>query len=153
MKNRSLIGAAGVHYVCAELSMQGLIALPTVRNTKGMDVIVLKENGDFLANRQVKTSSNKVSFWPVGKDYKKWNSKQDYYVFVRYYDEHFEAFLAPAKQVIEEVDKCVKDSEKQGYKPWAPCWYLPKINGKINIEKIKWRMLSKFRGIGFHTQR
>jgi len=38
-RSTSLTGSAGVHFVCAELSMHGLITLPTVRNTKGMDVV------------------------------------------------------------------------------------------------------------------
>ena len=36
----SLVGAAGVHAVVSELSLRGLIALPTIRNTAGVDVIV-----------------------------------------------------------------------------------------------------------------
>ena len=141
MKNKSLVGAAGVHYVCAELNMQGLIALPTVRNTKGIDIIVLKENGDLLANLQVKTSSKKASFWIIGKDFNEWKGKKDAYIFVRYYDEKFEAFFAPASQVIKEANECLKNGLKKGNKAWAPCWYLP----KNNIAKIRWRMLSKFR--------
>lgn len=34
------IGNAGVYYVCFELSLRGLIAMPTVRNTAGIDVLV-----------------------------------------------------------------------------------------------------------------
>ncbi len=37
-----LIGIAGVHYVVSELSRRGLIALPTIRNTAGIDIIVSK---------------------------------------------------------------------------------------------------------------
>ena len=58
--------------------MHGLIALPTIRNTKGMDVVVLTQDGKFVANVQVKTSAKKVSFWPISEHYKDWNGKNDY---------------------------------------------------------------------------
>jgi hypothetical protein len=38
--SNALVGIAGVHYVAAELSRRGLIALPTIRNTAGYDIIV-----------------------------------------------------------------------------------------------------------------
>ncbi len=138
-KNISLIGSAGVHYVCAILSINGLIALPTIRNTKGMDIVVLKQSGDLYANIQVKTSSRKKSFWPIGKNYKKWNGKYDYYVFVRYYDEKFEAFIESAERVINDVDIRLKEEKKRGVKEWAPRWYLPR---NMKDYKNKWRYFS-----------
>ncbi len=60
----SLTGSAGVHFVCAELCMHGLIALPTIRNTKGMDVVVLTQDGTFVANVQVKTLQKRFHFGP-----------------------------------------------------------------------------------------
>ena len=47
-RNTSLIGAAGVHHVVSELSLRGLIALPTIRNTAGVDVIVTNMNGNLI---------------------------------------------------------------------------------------------------------
>ncbi len=35
-----LIGVAGVHFVVSELALRCLIALPTIRNTAGIDIIV-----------------------------------------------------------------------------------------------------------------
>ena len=43
-QSTSLMGSVGVHYVCAVLSMNGLIALPTVRNTKGLRIINLNKS-------------------------------------------------------------------------------------------------------------
>ncbi len=59
-----LIGVAGVHFVVSELTLRGLIALPTIRNTAGIDIHVSEqmvavnksssknvfEKGKFLAN-------------------------------------------------------------------------------------------------------
>jgi hypothetical protein len=79
-----LVGAAGVHFVVSELSLRGLIALPTIRNTAGIDVVVVNKSGTWQANLQVKTSRSKVTFWPVGKHYDAWRGPNNYYAFVRY---------------------------------------------------------------------
>lgn len=135
--DNSLIGAAGVHFVASELSLRGLIALPTVRNTAGIDLIVASVNGKWHANLQVKSSKNKVSFWPVGSRYKEWHGRNCFYVFVRYLkeDSRFEAFLESAERVARQVETYEKESERHGYATWAPCWYLPEE--KRNIQKVK----------------
>ena len=48
--DKSLIGAAGVHLVVSELSFRGLIALPTIKNTRGFDVIVTNQEGTWHSN-------------------------------------------------------------------------------------------------------
>jgi hypothetical protein len=55
-KDKSLIGAAGVFHVAAELSLRNMIALPTIRNTAGYDLIATSLDGTSHANIQVKTS-------------------------------------------------------------------------------------------------
>lgn len=57
--NSSLIGSAGVHFVCAELSRRGYIALPTIRNTPGVDIIAMDSDRGRKVAIQVKTSWNK----------------------------------------------------------------------------------------------
>lgn len=142
-KSVSLIGSAGVYYVCAELNMNGLIALPTVRNTKGMDIVVLNQEGSFLANLQVKTSSNKVSSWIVGSNYKQWHNDNNYYVFVRYDGEKFEAFLESSENVIQNINDNIERSRKRGLRDFAPCWHLPRK--RLPAQKLQWRMLSRFK--------
>ena len=64
MANSSaLIGIAGVHYVVAELSRRGMVALPTTRNTAAYDIVVVTPDGDKHANIQVKASSKRVTFF------------------------------------------------------------------------------------------
>ena len=58
--NKALIGAAGVYFVASELSLRSLIALPTIRNTAGTDIVVVNKDGTWHANLQVKTSRSKV---------------------------------------------------------------------------------------------
>jgi hypothetical protein len=48
-RDKSLVGAAGVHYVVSELSLRGLIALPTIRNTSGVDIVVVNKDGTWHA--------------------------------------------------------------------------------------------------------
>jgi hypothetical protein len=38
MSEKALVGVSGVHFVVGELSRRGWVALPTIRNTKGIDV-------------------------------------------------------------------------------------------------------------------
>ena len=49
-RDTALIGAAGVHFVVSEVSLRGLIALPTIRNTANVDVIVTNKQGTWQAN-------------------------------------------------------------------------------------------------------
>jgi hypothetical protein len=133
----ALIGATGVHFVVSELSLRGLIALPTIRNTAGFDIVVVSADGEWHANLQVKTSKDKVGFWPVGKGYEKLRGDHNYYVFVRYLKKEgrFEAFLEPANQVTRDVDVAVERDKERGNVEWSPCWYLPK--DEENLERVR----------------
>ena len=138
--NTALIGAAGVHFVASELSIRGLIALPTTRNTAGFDVVVVSEDGSEHALLQVKTSKGKAAFWPVGERYLDWAGKNHYYVFVRYLkrEERFEAFLEPARRVAKQVSENVQKERERGLKAWAPCWFLPKDELERNRVVRQW---------------
>ena len=103
----TLIGIAGVHFVVSELSLRNLIALPTIRNTAGVDVLVASEDGSWHASIQVKTWQRKVTFWPVGRGYERWTGENKFYVFLRFLpkESHCEAFLESANRICEDV-KC-----------------------------------------------
>ncbi len=132
--DKSLIGAAGVHFVAAELSLRGLIALPTIRNTAGVDIVAVNKGGSWQANIQVKTSRSKASFWPIGKHYASWCQPTNYYVFVRFIraERRFEAFLESAARVTSDVRQRIEADKRRGLKEWAPCWYLPK-----DVERVR----------------
>jgi len=106
----SLIGAAGVHFVVSELSLRGLVALPTTRNTAGIDVLVSEPDGSALAALQVKTSLEpwKVHgdpYWPTTSPGKCLKGPRSFYVFVRRLPKEgkFEAFLESGNEVAEHV--------------------------------------------------
>jgi len=138
--DNALIGVAGVYYIASELSMRGFIALPTLRNTPGIDVLVTKPDGSWSANLQVKTSKNKVRSWPVGKNYDSLKGDDNYYVFLRYIkkEDTFEVFLEPAILVAPKVKVEIEEGKKRGCKEWGPCWSLPKDEKEIERLRDKW---------------
>jgi hypothetical protein len=75
----SLTGAAGVHFVSGELTRLEHIALQTVKNTKGIDIVVSDSDFNKTAYLQVKTNANKYDFWLVGKPSV---GEKTFYVFV-----------------------------------------------------------------------
>ena len=101
-KDTALIGAAGVHFVASELSLRGLIALPTIRNTAGMNIVVMRPGGDWHASIQVKTSRSKVGFWPIGANFEivAWMSTTTTCLSATWQPRRFEAFLESSEQVI-----------------------------------------------------
>lgn len=141
-RDTSLIGAAGVHFVVSELSLRGLIALPTIRNTAGVDVVVTNKAGSWTANLQVKTSRSKVGFWPIGKKFTDWVGDHNFYVFVRFNPQlsSLEAFLATAQEVVELGTKSVLRDKEKGLKEWAPC-FNPK--GQHDRLKAQWKVFGK----------
>lgn len=112
----ALIGIAGVHYVVAELSRRGLVALPTIRNTAAYDIIVATPDGKKHANIQVKTSQNRVNFWPMPPAAKVCSKSNDYYVLVRYLskEKRFEAFMLKGSEAKREVNADEQRQRKRG---------------------------------------
>ena len=141
-RDKALMGAAGVHFVASQLSLRGLIALPTIRNTAGIDIVVVNKSGTWQANLQVKTSRSKVTFWPVGKAYDAWRGRNNYYVFVRYVkaEGRFEAFLEPANRVAVHLDLRLTRDKERGVKEWAPCWFLA---GEEKRLRKQWHVLGQ----------
>ena len=138
--SNTLIGVAGVHFVVSQLSLRGLIALPTIRNTAGVDVLVASIDGLWHANLQVKTSQNKVTFWPVGTAYDHWLGENNYYVFVRLLPNEsiFEAFLETSNIVATQTQSALDEAKARGLKDWSPCWFLPKDKAGVDRVHRQW---------------
>jgi hypothetical protein len=116
--SKDLIGIAGVHWVVSKLSMRGMVAMPTVRNTGGIDILVSSRDGKRMASLQVKASGKKVKFWPAPKHDKVLDGKNCFYVFLRYIesDENFEAFLVSGAEVKKQVKENADYYSKKGRK-------------------------------------
>lgn len=127
----TLAGIAGVHYVVSELSMRGLIALPTVRNTAAYDIIVASSDGMHHKNLQVKGSSKRVNNWLMPPRRKIRAGPNDYYVLVRRLKDppRFEAFLVSGK----EASKKIRTHRRR-----RAVFYSLHVGGKWANEQRRW---------------
>lgn len=130
--SNALMGIAGVHYVVSELSRRGLIAMPTIRNTAGIDIIVAELDGSGQAVLQVKTAGRVKTkedgrqLWPTAMPDRCLTGPNALYVFLRYRQdkEKFEAFLENADAVVKQIRDNLEEDRKLGRKDF-PCWGLP----------------------------
>lgn len=114
MTSNALIGIAGVHYVAAELSRRGMVALPTTRNTAGYDIVVVTAEGTKHANIQVKASSKRVSFFPMPMPELIRAGPRDYYVLVRWFEREnrFEGFMLTGRHAREAVASSIERQKR-----------------------------------------
>ncbi|MEM3578529.1 MAG: aspartate ammonia-lyase [Candidatus Bathyarchaeia archaeon] len=112
MSEKALVGVAGVHFVVAELSRRDWIALPTIRNTRGIDVLASKD-GCFV-EIQVKTRRN-GRHWVLHESTEKLIRDNLFYVLVNLREnETPEYFILPSKIVAEYVARTHKLFLQQG---------------------------------------
>ncbi len=78
----TLVGIAGEYFVAGELSRRGLIAAVTLRNTRGIDILVSRPGGKTSATIQVKTSLSRTASWLLNKSDEVPKGPNHYYVFV-----------------------------------------------------------------------
>lgn len=79
---QDIAGNAGVMFVAAELGRRGIIALPTIRNTEGIDLIVSEPHGGRGVAIQVKTRQHGEKKWLLSKKNESIKSDTLFYVFV-----------------------------------------------------------------------
>jgi len=77
-----LIGVCGEYFVAAELSRRGYLASLTLRNTKGIDILVSNQNASKLVGIQVKTRSGKEKEWILDQKAENYVGENLFYVFV-----------------------------------------------------------------------
>jgi hypothetical protein len=80
--NKALSGIAGEYFVAAELSRHGMVAAVTLRNTRGIDIVVSRLGVSRSATVQVKTVQNGPAKWLLNKSDEKSKGPNHYYVFV-----------------------------------------------------------------------
>lgn len=147
--SNTLMGIAGVHYVVSELSRRGLIAMPTIRNTAGIDVLVAEPDGSGQAVLQVKTAGQVKTqedgrqWWPTAMPARCLTGPNAFYVFLRYRQdkEKFEAFLENADAVVKQIRDNLEEDRKLGRKDF-PCWGLPRsveAQERLAGDWVTWR--------------
>jgi hypothetical protein len=115
-------GISGVHYVVSELSRRGLVALPTIRNCAGIDVLVSDPTGNFSKVLQIKTSKDKVGFWPCGAK-EHYKGKNYFFIFLRWLKEEnrYDVFLEKGNRVVQNIlenDNMMKKRKNKAYGKW-----------------------------------
>jgi hypothetical protein len=113
----SLIEIAGGHFVVSQLSLRRLVALPTNRNTRGIDILVSEPEAKGMVVLQVKTSLKKVKFWPTCRPDNCLKGPHSFYVFLRSADEMgFKAFLEGADSAVKQVKKNLEEIKRLKHK-------------------------------------
>lgn len=101
--SRILSGIAGEYLAAGELARHGYTASITLKNTKGIDILVTNEEGNKFACIQVKTNTKKANFWLLSKKDKKSKGNNFYYAFVTLEEKEGKPsyYVVPSKIVAE----------------------------------------------------
>lgn len=107
-----LAGVSGEFFVAAELSRRGYISSVTLKNTKGIDILVTNESAIKTIGIQVKTNQNSRRAWVLNSKAEAFYAEDLFYVFVNLVGiGHLpEYYIVPSKTVA--------DSVKMGHKNW-----------------------------------
>ena len=115
-------GIAGEYFVAAELSRRGYLCSITLKNTKGIDILVSNESSSELVGIQVKTNNSARKAWLLNKKAEDLNEKNLVYIFVnlKSLDELPDFYIVPskivAKYVKEDHTNWLKTPGKKGQK-------------------------------------
>lgn len=77
-----LSGVAGEYFVAGELSRRGFIATITLRNTRGVDILVAGRDASRSVGIQVKTNQGSGKGWVLNEKAETLEEKALFYVFV-----------------------------------------------------------------------
>src|SRR5918911_905978 len=77
-----LSGVAGEYFVAAELSRRGYIASITLRNTRGVDVLVTNTAATRTVSIQVKTNQGSEKDWILSRNVERDFDENLFFVFV-----------------------------------------------------------------------
>jgi hypothetical protein len=102
-----LAGVAGEYFVAAELSRRGWIASISLRNTRGIDILVTNQEASRSITIQCKTSQKKDKSWILNEKSETFFSDDHYYVFVSLgeFSERPNYYVVPSKGVAEQVQQ------------------------------------------------
>ena len=77
-----LVGVSGEYFVAAELSRRGYVASVTLRNTRGIDLLVTNADATRSIGIQVKTNREHRKDWMLNQTAERMRSDTLFYVFV-----------------------------------------------------------------------
>ena len=107
---KGLIGVAGEYCVAGELSRQGYIASITLRNTRGIDILVSNADATHQVAIQVKTKQGSRPQWVLNKKAENFYADNLFYVFVNLKNpkERPDFYIVPSRRVADFVKKLTK---------------------------------------------
>jgi len=134
--------------------------MPTIRNTRGIDIIASKR--DCVVNIQVKTNSSKKPTWPMNKSNEEWSDNL-YYVFVtlKGKNDRPDFYIVPSKIVSDYISRTHKKwttldpernkypeetkEERQERREKSPMRQFPNRIEYFKVEDCKdnWKILEK----------
>lgn len=97
-----MIGAAGEHFVMAELLRRGFIAALAPAGAPNMDIIVSDRDGGRMAAIQVKTTGAGANDWMMSEKHEGIRADRLFYAFVNF--ETLAVFVVPAAIVAKAVE-------------------------------------------------
>jgi len=101
-----LTGVAGEYFVAAELTKRGYIASITLRNTRGIDILVSNRDATKSVGIQVKsTRYSNTRAWILNKKSENYYTNNLFYVFVNLKEgnQRPDFFIVPSKIVAEKM--------------------------------------------------
>jgi hypothetical protein len=78
----TLSGISGEYFVAAELSRRGYVASLTLRNTRGIDILVSNADATKSVGIQVKTKQGRGAYWVLNKKVESDVAENLFFVFV-----------------------------------------------------------------------
>ena len=110
--SKILTGVSGEYFVAAELSERGLIASITLKNTRGIDILVSNSEATKTIGIQVKATQGDGRKWLLNKEAEDFYADNLFYVFVSLIGIGFlpKFYIVPSKTV--------SDAIKKGHKKW-----------------------------------
>lgn len=107
-----LAGVSGEYFVAAELSRRGYISSVTLKNTRGIDILVANESATKTLGIQVKTNQGDRKAWVLNEKAEEFYADNLFYVFVNLIGvgQMPEYYIVPSKTVADYV--------KNGHKKW-----------------------------------
>jgi len=129
--SKNLSGIAGTYYVAAELSKRGFVALVTMKNTSGIDLLVSSEESFKSIGIQVKTNqSDYRQGWVLSQKNENLKNENLIYVFVNLKSDNSrpDFYIVPSKFVGETIEN--------GHREWL---LRPAKSGKLHND-TKMRM-------------
>lgn len=100
-----LVGVAGEYFVAGELSRRGLIASITLRNTRGVDLLVSNQDATRQVGIQVKSNRHDKPEWMLNAKAESYFADNLFYVFVNLRGDQSrpDFYVVPSKVVSDYI--------------------------------------------------